>query len=186
LSAVALPGDATLVILGGPQGLSVADGRAITRFVDAGGRLIVSQAVGAHAGGARGRVIGVPDPRFLENDQLAHGANAFRALALAGPPRRPVYFDELIHGYGPATGLAALPERWWFGFALLALALAAFALSRAIRLGGSDPVAPVPPSPRTAYVEAMAETLVRTADRAELVRRVEQAASAETRFRGGP
>jgi hypothetical protein len=129
-------------------------------------------------------VIGIPDPRFLENDELARGSNASRALAVAGPAMRPVFFDEVIHGYGPAVGLAALPTRWWFALALLALALGAFALSRAMRLGGSDPVAPAPASPRTAYVDAMAEALVRSTSRAELVRRVEDAASLETRFRG--
>ena len=183
LSAVALPGDATLVILGGTQQLSVADGHAITRFVDRGGRLVVSRAAGGHADGV-GRVVGVADPRFLENENLARGDNAFRALALAGSPARPVLFDELIHGYGPAIGLAALPERWWFGLALLALALALFALSRALRLGGSDPIAPVMQSPRAAYIEAMAEVLVRNTTRAELVRRVEQAEATEALFRG--
>ncbi|HEX3618416.1 MAG TPA: DUF4350 domain-containing protein [Solirubrobacteraceae bacterium] len=188
LAAVRLPADGTLIALGG-RALSMPDARAITDFVQRGGWLVVNGPLGgggSGTGGAdvRGRVIALPDPTFLENDRLARGANAFRALAVAGPPSRPVYFDELIHGYGSATGLGALPERWWFAFALLALALAAFSLSRALRLGGSDPVAPAPASPRTAYVDAMAESLVRTTGRDELVRRVEQAASVESRFRG--
>ena len=185
LASVRLPADGTLVVLGGSDELTPADGRAVAGFVQRGGWLVVESAAPAHEGAeVRGRVIGISDPGFLENDQLAHGDNAFRALAVAGPPRRPVFFDEVIHGYGPATGLAALPERWWFAFALLALALGAFSLSRALRLGGSDPVAPSPASPRTAYVDALAESLVRTTSRDELVRRVEQAASVETRFRG--
>ena len=184
LASVRLPADATLVALGDTNQLAAADGRALARFVRRGGWLVVQASSGAHEGGAPGRVIGISNPRFLENDELARGGNAFRALAIVGPPSRPVYFDELIHGYGPATGLSALPERWWFAFALLALALGAFALSRALRLGGSDPVAPASPSPRTAYVEALAESLVRTTSRAELVRRVDEAASIETRFRG--
>jgi hypothetical protein len=184
LGSVRLPSDATLVILGGSQELTASDGRAITRFVEGGGRLVVGRAVPPGAGGGRGRVIGIPDPRFLENDQLARGDNAFRALNVVGPPSRPVFFDELVHGYGPATGLAALTARWWCAFALLALALAAFALSRAMRLGGSDPVAPPSPSPRAAYVEAMAEALVRSTARDDLVRRVEDAASTEALFRG--
>jgi hypothetical protein len=184
LSSVRLPSDATLVMLGGTRALAPADGRALARFVQSGGWLVVGRSLGAHAGGTRGRVIGVADPRFLENDQIARGSNAFRALTLAGPAARPVLFDEVIHGYGPAVGLAALPTRWWFALVLLALALGAFALSRAMRLGGSDPVPPPPASPRTAYVDAMAEALVRTTNRAELVRRVEDAASLETRFQG--
>jgi hypothetical protein len=184
LSSVRLPADATLVMLGGTRALTPADGHAVARFVQGGGRLVVSSASGAQAGATRGRVIGIRDPRFLENDDIARGTNAFRALMLAGPATRPVFFDEVIHGYGPAVGLAALPARWWFALALLAIALGAFALSRAMRLGGSDPVAPAPASPRSAYVDAMAETLVRTTSRAELVRRVEDAASLETRFQG--
>jgi hypothetical protein len=183
LALVRLPADATLVVVGGDGELTAADGHAIAAFVQRGGWLVVNTTARADAGGVRGRVIGLPDPRFLENDELARGTNAFRALAVAGPPSRPVLFDEVIHGYGPAVGLAALPERWWFAFALLALALGAFALSRAWRLGGSDPVAPPQASPRTAYVDALAEALVRTTDRSELVRRVEEAASVEARFR---
>jgi hypothetical protein len=184
LNSVRLPADGTLVVLGGDQTLSPVDGHAIARFVQRGGWLVVDSPADTRAGEVRGRVVGVPDPRFLENDELARGANAYRALAVAGPAARPVFFDELIHGYGPATGLAALPKRWWFAFVLLALALGGFALSRALRLGGSDPVEPARAWPRTAYVEAMAETLVRTASREELVRRVEQAESVEARFRG--
>jgi hypothetical protein len=187
LSSVRLPADGTLIAIGG-EALSAADAHAITRFVQRGGWLVVNGPVGGGGSGAgeadvRGRVIGLPDPRLLENDQLARGANAFRALAVAGPASRPVLFDELIHGYGPATGLAALPERWWFAIVLLALALGAFALSRAIRLGGSDPPAPPSPSPRAGYVEAMAEALVRTTSRDELVRRVVEAAPVEASFR---
>lgn len=183
LGSARLPADATLVILGSRLELTPAESRAVTRFVEAGGRLVINRPVRAHGGGAPGRVVGIPDPAFLENAQLARGENAARALAVAGPPSRPVLFDEVVHGYGPATGLAALPERWWFAFALLASALGAFALSRAIRLGGSDPVAPPVQSPRTAYVDAMAQTLARNTDRAELVSRVEQAAATEALFR---
>jgi Domain of unknown function (DUF4350) len=184
LSSVRLPADGTLVVLGGDQTLSPADGHAIARFVQRGGWLVVDSPADTRAGDVRGRVVGVPGPRFLENDELARGANAYRALAVAGPPTRPVFFDEVIHGYGPATGLAALPERWWFAFALLALALGGFALSRALRLGGSDPVEPPRAWPRKLYVEAMAATLVRTASRDELVRRVEESESVEASFRG--
>lgn len=181
LSSVRLPANGTLVVLGGRPELSAADARAIARFVQRGGWLVDS--AGAGASDRSGRVIDLRDPGFLENRGLAHAGNAFRALTVAGPPSRPVFFDEVLHGYGPAAGLAALPERWWFAFVLLALAIGAFALSRAVRLGGSDPVPTAQAWPRTAYVEAMAETLVRTASRDDLVRRVEEAASAESLFR---
>ena len=184
LGSVRLPTQATLVVLGSTQLLSAGDAHAISVFLQHGGRLILSGAARDRAVGDGGRVIGLADPAFLENDELARGSNALRALTLAGPPSRPVYFDEVIHGYGPATGLAALPERWWFAFALMALALAAFALSRAVRLGGSDPLTPEPLSPRSAYVDAIAQALVRTTGSAELARRVEEAAAIEARFRG--
>lgn len=184
LSTVSLPADGTLVVLGDTRALTPAEGRAIGDFVERGGWLVVRGAPVARSGAVRGRVVALPDPGFLENDQIARGDDALRALAVAGPASRPVFFDELIHGYGPASGLAAVPERWWFAFALLSLALGAFALSRAVRLGGSDPRVPEQASPRTAYVDAMAETLVRSTSRAELVRRVEHAASTEAAFRG--
>ena len=67
-----------------------------------------------------------------------------------------------MHGYG-ATGLAALPGSAKAGLALLALALAAFAWSRARRIGpverGEDEE--LPPA-RAAYVDALAATLERT------------------------
>jgi hypothetical protein len=162
--------------------LSAADGRAVARFVDAGGWLVTASAGTAPAPGAQGRVIGIDDPAFLENRELARGGNAFRALQLAGPPSRPVFFDEDVHGYGPAIGLAALPVRWWFGIVLLALALAAWALSRAVRLGGSDPVAPLQAGPRTAYVEAIAQALVRTSSADQLALRAKAVALVEADF----
>ena len=136
LSSVRLPPDSTLVVLGGNPELNAADVRAIARFVRRGGWLVDS----AGASDRGGRVTDLRDPGFLENRELAQAGNAYRALTIAGPPGRPVFFDEVVHGYGPAAGLAALPERWWFAFVLLALAIGAFALSRAVRLGGSDPV----------------------------------------------
>jgi hypothetical protein len=182
LASVRLPADGTLVILGGTPVLSVADRRAVTRFVAAGGRLVTADPRLGRSAGPGGRVVGLADPAFLENGALGRGGNAFRALRIAGPPSRPVFFDEVVHGYGPAIGLAALPRRWWFGIVLLVLALAAWALSRAVRLGGSDPVAPPQAGPRTAYVEAMAQTLVRTNPADQLALRVEAVASAEANF----
>ena len=183
LASTRLPADGTLVILGGSQMLSPADSRALTRFVSAGGWLVTGGTQRPRVGGLRGRVIGLADPGFVENRGLARGANAFRALELAGPPSRPVFFDEAVHGYGPAIGLAALPERWWFAIVLLALALGAWALSRAVRLGGSDPVAAAPAAPRTAYVEAMAQTLVRTGKRGQLALRAQAVTGTEESFR---
>lgn len=182
LASVRLPVDGTLVILGGQPLLSTADRRAVARFVAAGGWLITAGHRARRIPGAQGRVIRLGSPAFLENRELARGSNAFRALRIAGPPSRPVLFDEVVHGYGPAIGLSALPGRWWFGIALLSVALAAWALSCALRLGGSDPVADAQAGARTAYVEAMAQALVRAKGAGELARRAEAVAAAEANF----
>jgi hypothetical protein len=145
--------------------------------------VILGGRVTASARPLHGDLILAPSPAFLENASLARAKNAFRAITLAGPSTRPVYFDETIHGYGPATGLAALPERWWFAIVAFALALCVWALSRAARLGGSDPLPAPRPSPRSAYIEAMAQTLVRAAGQEELLQDVRLATDRETAFR---
>ncbi len=183
LASARLPAEGTLVILGGGTPvLSAAGSGAVARFVAGGGWLVISGPRIQRVPSAKGRVIGVGDPAFLQNGKLDHGNNAFRALRIAGPPSRPVLFDEVVHGYGPAIGLAALPSRWWFAIVLLALALCAWGLSRAVRLGGSDPVAATVARPRTAYVDAMAQTLVRTNGSSELALRARAVATVEENF----
>lgn len=56
-----------------------------------------------------GRVALLADPSALENDRLASADNAALGVGLAGPSGRPVAFEEGIHGYGSAHGLAGLP-----------------------------------------------------------------------------
>jgi len=114
----------------------------------------------------RGRLDLLADPSPLQNRLLAAADNAQLALNLAGGARRPVVFAEALHGFGAATGLAALPGRWWLTLAGLALAGAAWALGRGRRLGPPErPPAPAPP-PRSAYVDALAGVLIRTGDTA--------------------
>lgn len=182
-----LPANATVVVLAGAfdllpgqSGATPADVRALQHFLDRGGRAVLGGQATAIAATLHGDVERLPDPTFVQNRSLAKRDNAFRALALAGPSSRPVYFYERLHGFGPATGLAALPERWWFAIAGLALSLGAWALSRAVRLGGSDPLPTPGPSPRAAYIEAMAQTLVRTADHDDLARAAKSAANRES------
>jgi hypothetical protein len=117
---------------------------------------------------ASARALQVSGTAPLENRDLATGTNAEFSLRLAGPADRPVVFAEAIHGFGPATGLAAFPRRWWVAIALLALAAGTFVLARGRRLGGPDPLPTEAPSPRAAYLEAMAATLRATADRDRL------------------
>ena len=109
----------------------------------------------------RGRINLLADASPVENRLLASADNAQLALNLAGPPGTPVIFAEALHGYGEATGLAAIPTRWWVVFGGLCLAWAAWALARGRRIGPAEQPAPEPIPPRTAYVGALARALVR-------------------------
>jgi uncharacterized protein DUF4350 len=137
----------------------------------------------------RGRINLLADAAPVENRLLASADNAQLALNLAGPPGTPVIFAEALHGYGEATGLAAIPARWWVVFALLCLAWAAWALARGRRIGPAEEPVPEPVPPRSAYVEALAGAIVRGRDRrsqAELVRDVAERREAYLSTRGRP
>ena len=122
-----------------------------------GGVLLMRSRLGA------GRIDLLADPSPLENRLLASGDNAQLALNLAGGGR-PVVFAEAIHGYGLATGLAAIPARWWLALAVLGIAIAAWAMSRGRRLGPAVPLAAPPPPARSAYVGAAAQALSKSRD----------------------
>ncbi|MDQ6778884.1 MAG: DUF4350 domain-containing protein, partial [Actinomycetota bacterium] len=72
----------------------------------------------------RGRVALLADVTPLQNERLAIADNAALGIDLAGPPGRPVAFAESVHGLGTAGGLGALPARWRWALAGLALATA--------------------------------------------------------------
>ena len=111
----------------------------------------------------RGTLALLADASPLQNRLLVRADNAAVALALA-PAARPVVFVESVHGYGRATGLAALPGRWKWLLGGLALAALAYVLSRARRFGPpEDPERRLAP-PRRLYVEALSGSLVRTRD----------------------
>ena len=113
----------------------------------------------------RGRIDLLADAAPVENRLLASVDNAQLALNLAGPHGAPVIFAEALHGYGDATGLAAIPTRWWVAFAVLCLAWAAWALARGRRIGPAEAAVPDPVPPRSAYVEALARAVARGRDR---------------------
>lgn len=180
LAGASLRPGSTLVVLGA-QGASAAEVRTVQSFVRGGGWLVVG---GGALSGALPKLLGPPqsaltvstwslgagrieaftDPSAVENRLLAAGGNAELSLQLAGPADRAVVFDESIHGFGEATGLAALPDRWWVALAGLALAGLAWVLARGRRLGGADPRDPQVAAPRSAYVDAMALVLSKTRD----------------------
>jgi hypothetical protein len=132
-----------------------------------------------------GRIELLADSSTLQNQLLAGADDAALGLALAGPPGRPVAFDEGVHGYGTATGLAALPTRW--KWALLGLLLAALAGvgARVRRLAAPDPV-PVPAQPpRRAHVDAIAAALARSGSPGQAAAPVREHALRRLRERAG-
>jgi uncharacterized protein DUF4350 len=135
---------------------------------DAGGPVVVLQRAG------KGRIALVADPSPLQNRLLDEADNATLALALAGDG--PLVFVESAHGYGTRTGLAALPDRFKWGLIILALSALLLIVARWPRLG--PPEAPEDPlfPPRRAYVDALATTLAKTADRTAAIQAVRSAA----------
>ena len=136
---------------------------------DADGRsLVVVRELG------EGRVVLVADPSPLQNRLLDEADNAALALALAGDG--PLVFLEEPHGYGEATGLAALPDRFQWALIILCLAALLLIVARWPRLGPPDPVQTPLFPPRRAYVDALAATLAKTRERSAAVESVRSAA----------
>jgi hypothetical protein len=112
-----------------------------------------------------GRALLLADSSPLQNELLARNDNAQLALALAGPARRPVIFFETFHGYGPGSGLSAIPGRWRALLAFASLATLIFMLARVRRLGPPEDEERALDPPRREYVDAVAATIARTRDR---------------------
>ena len=160
-----------------------APGGALPALGDAPALLAVARA-------GRGRALLLADASPLQNRLLAEADNAALAIALAGEPGRRVTFVESVHGFGRATGLAALPARWQVGLAVALLAGLLLLLSRARRLGPPEQAGDEPTPARREHVEAIALALqrahepevalapVRAAARAQVVRRAALGAGA--------
>lgn len=117
----------------------------------------------------QGEAVFLSDASPLQNGLLTAADNAAFGLAVAGPPGRPVVFAESFHGYGEASGLGAVPVRWWWVLAGLALAAVVLALSRGRRLGPPElPGRELPPA-RVEFAEALAVQLARTRPRADAI-----------------
>ncbi|MGQ0824418.1 MAG: DUF4350 domain-containing protein [Actinomycetota bacterium] len=113
-----------------------------------------------------GEVVLLADPSLVQNESLVEDDNAALAVELAGEDGRTVVFAEGVHGYGKATGLDAIPTRWRYALAFLALAAVVFSWARGRRLGPPDrPRRDLPPA-RSEYITALGTTLGRTGDRA--------------------
>jgi hypothetical protein len=111
--------------------------------------------------GDDGRLLLLADTSPLQNRLLDDADNARLGLALAGPVGRPVRFLESFHGYGQATGLEAVPGRWWAAFALAFTAAIVLMLARGRRLGPAQLPARDLPPPRRVYVESLGGVLAR-------------------------
>ena len=160
---------------GGPTA-ATATGLAGVRTVRTAGEGIWTSTAGAlvrSGGGAlalgrslgRGQAILVSDPSPLQNRLLDEADNAAFGLALAGD--RPVVFVESVHGYGPASGVDAIPTRWWWVFGGLLLAAVVLALARGRRLGPPElPDRELPPA-RVEFADALAIQLAKVRPRGE-------------------
>jgi Domain of unknown function (DUF4350) len=124
------------------------------------------------AGPPGGRVLLLANAAPLQNRLLAHADNARLGLALAGPPRRRVVFLESYHGYSSATGLAAIPGRWWVAFGLLGLAALTLMVASGRRFGPPQAVARDLAPARREYVESLAGALARSQPREAALRPV--------------
>jgi hypothetical protein len=145
----------------------VATGEALPALGDGRGALLAVASVG------RGRLVLLADASPLQNRLLGEADNAALGLALAGPPARPVTFVESVHGYGPASGIGAIPDDWLAALGGLVLAALVFMVARGRRLGPPELEGRELPPPRRDYVESLAAVLARTkrpADAAEPVR----------------
>ena len=164
-----------LVPTGAAQSLRTAEAGV---WVDSGGSLPLAAggdgpiAVAQEAGD--GRIVLLADPSPLQNRLLDEADNAALALALAGDG--PVTFVETVHGYGTATGLAAIPARFGWGLILLGLSGLLLIVARWPRMGPPEPPEEPLFPPRRAYVDALAATLARSRDRRAAIDSVRSAA----------
>jgi hypothetical protein len=114
------------------------------------------------ASSGRGRVAMLAESAPLSNRLLAELDNARLGLALAGPAGQPVVFAEGVHGYGTATGLAAVPDGWRVALAGLAAGGLLLVAGSWRRLGPPERAGRELPPPRRAYAEALGALLART------------------------
>ena len=175
--------------------LPVAQTRGVTQvqtagdgtWSDPGSTLTIlgppGDSLAALASEGSGTIVLLADSSPLQNRLLAHADNAELGLALAGAPGRRVVFEEWVHGYGAANGLAALPARWKWALAGLLLAALVGVAARFRRLAPpAPPGAPAFPR-RREHVDAVAIALARTGRPGEAAASVAERARHELRRR---
>lgn len=181
------------VVVGGvrPEGwLDVFDPALIWRgsgpdAARVGDRTLATAGAGSWSTGEvlerRGGVALLADASPLQNARLARADNAAFALELVTTsPPAPLVFAEAPHGYGPASGLGALPDAGKWALALLGAAGLLLMLARGKRFGPPEeaerPLAP----PRAAYVDALGAALARTRDPAGAMEPIRAALGSDT------
>lgn len=132
-----------------------------------------------------GRVVLLADTSVLHNRYLAEKDNAVFALNLAGPPGTTVHFAEGVHGYGTATGLAAIPDRWKVALGGLVAAALVWMIAVGRRLGPPEAQGRDLAPSRRAYVDALTTTLARTKRGHEVIAPVRAAARSKITRRSG-
>lgn len=125
----------------------------------------------------KGTIVLLADASPLHNGYLDRADNAALSLRLVGTSSR-VRFAESYHGYGEATGLRAVPGRWWVALGLALAAISAFMVMRGRRFGPPEPDTRQLAPARVEYVSSLAATLAKRRDRrsaaAALVARMER------------
>jgi hypothetical protein len=161
-------------------GLGAVRARAEGYWSDSGGSLPLlgrgSKSILNVAAVGAGRALLIADASILQNALLDDGSNAALGLRLAGEPGRPVVFVESVHGYGSATGVAALPASWRVALALGGAAAVLLLWARGRRLGPVQELARRLPPPRRDYVDSLAGALARSRRPAEALEPLQVAA----------
>ena len=127
----------------------------------------------------RGRLLLLADTSPLQNRLLASADDAAFGLDLAGANPRHVVFVESVHGYGTASGFAAIPVSWRWAIGGVVLAGVLLAAAHARRLGPPELASRPLPPPRSEYVEALGGVLARTRSAEDAIAPVREAARAQ-------
>jgi hypothetical protein len=132
-----------------------------------------------------GTVLLVADTSPLQNRRLDEADNAAFGVALAGEDDRPVAFVEGPHGFGSASGLDAIPDRWKVALVGGALAALLTLIAASRRLGPAEETVRRLAPARRAYVDALGVALARTRRPVEAIAPLQAAARAQLARRAG-
>jgi hypothetical protein len=161
---------------GARDGTATVDGTRYRIRTDGGGRWDDARGplvVEPHAPG--GSTLLLADASPLSNALLDRADNAALGLALAGSDAR-VTFVEGPHGYGGASGLAAIPGRWKVALVLGTVAALLALIAGARRIGPAEETTRRLPPPRRAYVDALGVALARSRRPADAIAPLQLAA----------